>query len=317
LPGELGKLALCNAWELARQGWHSFFLQQSTSTSIHPHLHNLAHPTWQYLNHLACPGVPSVITTPPWSLQEKYKAINHGPHILATCEFTNFLLADMYDYVNMGYWTVLPYSTLWHHPVLRLAPAGVVPQKEQRPHPIMDYSFYGKNSNGLPIAPMHSMQFGYCDCHYGPPLLAKLDLADGYYRVPLSATAALHLAVLLPPDGHCNQLIALPLSLPMGWSHSPPYFCAFTETVADVANASTDNALQLPKHPLLAATQLQPTTTPHEAPMPSLHFHPSVITLPTVINTPLQYPDVYIDDFILLAQQTCALHYEQHLTCLT
>jgi hypothetical protein len=48
----------------------------------------------------------------------------------------------MYDYVQMGFWTVLPYSTVRSFSPLRLAPSGVVPQRERRPHPIMDYLFY-------------------------------------------------------------------------------------------------------------------------------------------------------------------------------
>jgi hypothetical protein len=38
----------------------------------------------------------------------------------------------------------------------------------------------------------------YCNPQFGPPLLAKIDLADGYYRIPLSPQAALALAVILP-----------------------------------------------------------------------------------------------------------------------
>jgi hypothetical protein len=95
-----------------------------------------------------------------------------------------------------------------------------VPQRDQRPRPIMDYSYYDTNKGFLPIAPNRAMQFGtalprllqhlaYCHPSFGPPLLAKLDLADGYYRVPLSSTAALQLAVVLPTDVGSENLIAL------------------------------------------------------------------------------------------------------------
>jgi hypothetical protein len=179
-------------------------------------------------------------------------------------------MEDMYDYVSMGYWTVLPYSSVRHLAQLRLAPVGVVPQRERRPRPIMDYSYYDTNKGFLPIAPNHAMQFGtalprllqrlaYCNPSLGPPLLAKLDLVDGYYRVPLSSTAALQLAVVLPTDVGSENLIALPLSLPMGWNQSPPFFCAYTETVADMANSHTPQG----DHPLLTHTQLH-----HEEPQP-------------------------------------------------
>jgi hypothetical protein len=134
----------------------------------------------------------------------------------------------------------------------------------------MDYTFFHTNQVCLPLAPAHAMQFGatlqhilhclvYCDVRHGPSLLAKIDLANGYYRVPLSPTAALHLAVIIPSNvPHTPPLIAIPLTLPMGWGQSPPYFCAFTETITDMANNQhhfvappTSSSLilnKLPKH---------------------------------------------------------------------
>jgi hypothetical protein len=68
----------------------------------------------------------------------------------------------------------------------------------------------------------------YTNPQFGPPLMAKPDLADGFYHIPLSPEATLELAVVLPPDGASGPLIGIPLSLPMGWANSPPHFCAFT-----------------------------------------------------------------------------------------
>jgi hypothetical protein len=125
-----------------------------------------------------------------------------GPtHPSAARTYTQFLLENMVEMVQMGYWLVLPFSTVWGHPHLKLVPSGIVPQQERRPRPIMDYSFNGVNQRSLPLVPMSSMQFGlclqrvlqhiaYCNPSYGPPLLAKLDLADGYCRVPLSQEAS-------------------------------------------------------------------------------------------------------------------------------
>ncbi len=87
----------------------------------------------------------------------------------------------MFDYVQMGYWTVLPYAAVRQYPHLKLSPAGVVPQWERRPCPIMDYTFPGVNQHSLPLAPMHAMQFGqalqrvlqrlvYANPAFGPPL---------------------------------------------------------------------------------------------------------------------------------------------------
>lgn len=116
--------------------------------------------------------------------------------------------------------------------------------------------------------------------------------------MPISATAALHLAVVLPTDQGVDPLITLPLSLLMGWSQSPPYFCAFTETVTDIANNTP--TLDTP-HPLIAQTQatISPAATPAA-------FHKQAITLPFTSSTPLQYTDIYLDDFITVAQ--CPSH---------
>jgi hypothetical protein len=169
----------------------------------------------------------------------------------------------------------------------------------------MDYTFNNINALSLPIAPYHTMQFGssllrilqqlaYANPTYGLSLMAKLDLANGYYRIPLNATAALELAVVLPPDGTDEPLIGLPLSLPMGWGLSPPYFCAFMETCADLAN--TVSVLQ-PTHQFDAVLQVQPDNI-------ETSYHHTVL-LP-YNNDPPRHPlaqvDVYLYDFMVLAQ---------------
>jgi hypothetical protein len=179
----------------------------------------------------------------------KSNAFHHGPHPSASYQFPDFILQDMQGYINMGYWVVLPFSDVQHLPLLKLAPSGVVPQCDRQPLPIMDYSYNYVNQTSLPIAPFTAMQrIAYCNPQFCPPLLAKLDLADGYYRIPLAPAAALQLSDVLPPDGGDN-LISIPLSLPMGCSHSPPYFCAFTETAADIINTQVAQSLHLPHHP--------------------------------------------------------------------
>jgi hypothetical protein len=172
----------------------------------------------------------------------------------------------------------------------------------------MDYTFTNVNEHSLDLAPFQAMQFGntlqwvlqrlaYANPAFGPPLLAKFDLSDGYYRIPLSPEAALELAVVLPPLENQPPLVGIPLCLPMGWKLSPPYFCSFTETATDLANQDLTLPAVLPPHPLEAQSQLygppniiaaQPLTEP----APHHHLAPN----------PLTYVDVYMDDFIGLAQ---------------
>jgi hypothetical protein len=209
-PGELGKLAQCHARELARWGWERFFYNHQLPTSINNSISSIPHPTAQYLHRVASAVVHATFPS-YWTRSQCDQAIYRGPHPSASRQFAQFLLADMHNYVQMGYWVVLPYTAVRHYKQLRIVPAGVVPQRERRPRPIMDYTFYGTNQEGYDNVPHAAMQFGttlqrilqqlvYCNPAYGPPLLAKIDLVDGYYRVPLSPSTALNLAVVIPSD---------------------------------------------------------------------------------------------------------------------
>jgi hypothetical protein len=173
----------------------------------------------------------------------------------------------------------------------------------------MDYSFYHTNQECVPLFPVQAMQFGqtlqrllqnivYADPQHGPPLLAKIDLADGYYRVPLSPQAVLTLAVVIPSDSHHHNLIAIPLTLPMDWAQSPPFFCAYTKTVVDLVNT---HLTPYPEHPLLHRTQHPSLSLPTLKQSPS--FNPAAVVLgPLTAPPPPSYCDVYINNFITVAQ---------------
>jgi hypothetical protein len=106
---------------------------------------------------MACTGVQARFQQ-PWTPEQLDMAYRRGAHPSATKHFPDFLLTDIFNYVQVGYWTVLPYSAVRSYKSLRLAPAGVVPQRERRPRPIMDYTYYGTNQHCYPDAPHHAMQ---------------------------------------------------------------------------------------------------------------------------------------------------------------
>jgi hypothetical protein len=304
-PGKLGKLALACASELARHGWPRFFQQQQRYHSISSSLRSLPHSFAPMLHRYATQGIPAPSTAPPWSQQQKDMAVLRGPHPSAAYVYDAFLKQEMVDMARMGYWVVLPYSSIRDLPQLKIAPCGVVPQRDRRPRTIIDYTYNGVNQTSLDVAPVHSMQFGsalqrilqrlaYCNPTFGPPLMAKIDLADGYYRIPLSAQASLNLAIVLPHDGLEEPILGLPLSLPMGWTDSPPYFCSFTETCADLANTHKHNMFNHPFHYALqnGKAAQQPTF------LDTAIFPMNIAPPPD----PLSHTDVYIDDFMVLAQ---------------
>jgi len=193
---------------------------------------------------------------------------------------------------------------------LKVSPAGVVPQCSQRPRPIIDYSFLAINQTTLQVALPEVMQFGhtlkrilenvmYTNPHFGPVKMIKIDLADGYYRVPISACSLRALAVNLLTSFQ-EALIALPLMFPMCWLVSPPYFCMCTETITDITNKQLEG--QGPSwsklHLLEASTDMshqQDTSLGHS----EMHY-----TIPNKhkLAKPSAKADIYFDDFIGLAQ---------------
>ena len=80
----------------------------------------------------------------------------------------------------------------------------------------------------------------------------------------------------------------------MGWAQSPPpFFCAFTETIADLANSG----------PISSTHQgLTETQSTHHIHSPHMQFRTDAITLGAANAPPLAYTDVYIDDFMVIAQ---------------
>lgn len=101
--------------------------------------------------------------------------------------------------------------------------------------------------------------------------------------------------MVLPPDGPCKHLLGIPLSLPMGWSLSPSYFCAFTQTCTDLANDLHTTTQVRDFH---FATLHQPDLPLHST------FHAQTVWPynPSPSETPLVYNSVFLDDFMVLAQ---------------
>jgi hypothetical protein len=309
---EIGKYVAKHTALLRHLGWPAFVKALQHPIDIAPTVRNIPHSAAPYLHRLSTNGIPAPSMATPWSMKQKQDVIRRGAHSSAKHQFRQFLWDDMQDMVAKGFWTILPFHVVKLYPHLKLAPSGVVPQRTRRPRPIMDYTFTAVNHHSAPLAPMHAMQFGstfsrilqhieYANPSFGHTLMAKFDLSDGYYRVPLSSQAALELAVVLPPLPGAPPLVGIPLVLPMGWKLSPPYFCAFTETAADLANQSLQAGTCLPPHPLEGPSQL------HQNPQISADCRLTPPPLPHLQSkTPLSRVDVYMDDFLGLSQPPSA-----------
>ena len=79
--------------------------------------------------------------------------------------------------------------------------------------------------------------------------MSKLDTTDAYHRgtfKPVQVGAFAYIILSAPGDE--GIFICINLFLPMGWVDSPKFFCAFSETLTDVANALVDSELPVPSY---------------------------------------------------------------------
>jgi len=196
-------------------------------------------PTSHILCHYHKHGAPVVLATCPWTKQQITTALQWGAHKSAR-DHKMFLQEDMAAMVRAGQWLVLWFDAVAEWKALCISPIGVVPQREQRPCPIIDYTFSGVNGNTQPIAAMEAMKFGKAlnhllhhivaaDPHHGPVYVSKIDLADGFYRIGLHIPDIPKLGMVLPQQTDEGLTVAFPLTLPMGWTNSPPIFSTAME----------------------------------------------------------------------------------------
>ena len=286
--------------------WNSLFHSRKGRSNFPSTLRHLKHKAAPLLNRFARQGVPVLLHSKPWTLDQKDKAMDRGNHPSAH-SFTEFLRTEMGDMREKGMFIVVPYSLVRKYHQLRISPLGCVPQRGRRPRMINDYTFSGVNPSTLKMAPPEAMQWGRtinrilwyiytADQRQGPVLLSKTDLSDGFYQIPLTPSGALKLAVPFPSLPGEPPLVAIPTRLPMGWTESPPAFSATTETVADLINHDLGTSLDMPPpHPL---ESLASTYIPIEPSVPD----PFPLKEAGPIRPKLAYVDVYVDDFVKMVQ---------------
>jgi hypothetical protein len=184
----LGEYAKCAARLLRRLGWDRFIKTLQFPSYLATSLKHAQHTAANYLQRLANTGVPAPSSAPPWPASYHRKVFQQGPHLSASRFYKDFLITDIIDYVKKHFWVMLPYSAVAHYPHLKLAPCGVMPQRERRPRPIMDYMFTGVNQHSLPLASADAMQIGYtlprilqrlayANPSFSPPAMLKFDLS--------------------------------------------------------------------------------------------------------------------------------------------
>ena len=114
--------------------------------------------------------------------------------------------------------------------------------------------------------------------------VSKLDVTDAYHRGTLKPSQVGAFAYVVPSVPEDDAiLICIDLVLPMGWVDSPKFFCAFSETLTDVANALVDADLPVPAYGAISALPATEPGPPHT-------------------SASLTHIDCYMDDVIAVAQ---------------
>jgi hypothetical protein len=319
---DLGTYIVRDTNRLTEIGFEKLVEERRQRSDFHPTVTRLQHKAARLLNHLRKRGASVTLSTPPWTDQQREDTLRRGPH-KSSVEFADFLREELLDFVKKGFWMVLPYRLLQKHKRLirnlRISPMGVVPQRARRPRIIVDYSFQGLNDETIKMAPREAMQFGKAlerilqsivdaNPDHGPVQLIKVDIADGFYRIWLNVHDIPKLAVAIPTLHGDEPLLALPLVLPMGWTESPPYFCAATETVTDITNRRLANHWKPPPHRLEELADTQPEDSLETE--TTVNIAAKCVPLATSTRPhnrrtrkrPLQKTDVFVDDFVAMAQ---------------
>lgn len=320
VPQELGELIRQDVELLSRVGWRSF-VKLKRGQGDFASLDNVDHPARRLLLHYKHRGAPVKFSSAPWTRTQVNDAVKRGPHRSCT-EYIDFLEEEFVDMIQKGQWVILPASVAKKLPGLRISPPGVVPQRGRRPRWICDYTWSGVNQDTVPLAAMEAMQFGHAlerilreillaNAAHGHVYMTKTDLSDGFYRVGVEPDDVPKLGVIFPSrPGQVEPLIALPLVLPMGWKNSPPIFSTATETIADIANMRLSNPKYHPKRHHL--DDMAAAVTLPDAPTASSHQPNVSVAVPVPTSSdpclpstgpPLQYNDIFVDDFISLAQK--------------
>jgi hypothetical protein len=126
---------------------------------------------------------------------------------------------------------------------------------------------------------------------FGPVYMIKVDIADGFYQLKVATAHIPALGVAFPSLPGEELMVAFPLVLPMGWVSSPPYFCALTETAADLANTLLRNPFHVPMTHRLStradtACSYQPVSC---RPLVNRHLAPQAVPLPPADIQPLAF----------------------------
>jgi hypothetical protein len=87
--------------------WKQFVIDHCGESYLAPDLDSIDHSARDYLRQLRNRGVRVPLDDPPWSTDTLDACALRGPHPLANL-FKGFLHEEMADFIEAGFWVVLP-----------------------------------------------------------------------------------------------------------------------------------------------------------------------------------------------------------------
>ena len=267
---------------------------------------------------------------PPWDTAAITAAVARGPHTSALTPAARLLIAEEMDYqVTAGFSEIILWSDVQalQPKQLKISPLAVIPQIGRRGRLLLDLSFAvsappgrmskrGRHAASGPIPPLapsvntttlkQSPEYPVKELGRVLPrifhfmdavpaeetiMFAKIDLSDGFWRMLVAEADKWNFAYVLPGVAGQPTNLVIPHALQMGWTESPGYFCAATETGRDILQALIDEGTILPPH---AMDHFMTPVTPARR-----QTSPDTKRL-------WQMSAVYVDDYILAAVENRA-----------
>jgi hypothetical protein len=276
----------------------------------------LTHPAAPLLLELSTLGCASEMGD-DWTMEKIEAAIAKGAHPSAMePEAASQLREETLEKISQGYARLVRWDDIKNNPPknLKISPIAAIPHKSRKWRMILDLS-HGVTLNNVrhlsvnesthpDVAPKKAMAelgnvlprliyaVGTAPDMGGPILFSKIDIKDGYWRMVVPEDEEWHFAYVLPAAHPDEPLqLVVPSCLQMGWCDSPAFFCAASETARDITQDLANTPVgSLPHHPL-EDWLLHPAEWPDS-------------NIEEYANKFLHVLEVYVDDFIQLAQTT-------------
>ena len=157
---KLGKLVRQSVQRFSTcESWSAFVEDSRGRPYLAETVKDIPHPAAAFLDDLRQHGVPAKANDPEWTPKERDDKFQRGAHVSAEMNKA-FIREEMAEFMECGYWTVLPYHLVRLLPGLRVSPLGVKEERARKARLICDHTFFGVNQSTVLRTPPEAMQFG-------------------------------------------------------------------------------------------------------------------------------------------------------------